>query len=123
MTDTTAEAGAGTAEGTESLPAHDRGTYPVFHLPVADDGTIRLPPDLMHRLEIEPGDSLAFSVTGRSAYVSRTTRIRPVEPVEHKKAPELAGLLKDYFRDREDVQRFIEEERRGREEPEQEPGA
>lgn len=65
------------------------------------------------------GDRLAFSVGHGGAFVTRTTWLRPVEPVDpatERGLPPLAGLLADCFRDRKDGRRFIEEERRGWEE-------
>lgn len=105
--------------GTETPLSQDPGTFPVFHLPVAEDGAVVLPDDLRRRLRLEHGDTLAFSVSHGSAFVTRTTRLRRAEPVEYEETPPLAGLLKDYFTDRDDVQRFIEDERSGWEEREE----
>jgi len=100
----------------EAAPAGDPGAFPVFHLPVGEDGAVVLPPDLRRLLRLEAGDTLAVSVSGGSAFVTRTTRAKAAQPVVYEKAPPAMGLLRDLFTDREDVARYIEEERAGWEE-------
>ena len=86
-------------------------TFPVFHLEVTDEHTIVLPPELRERLGVEAGDVLAISVVGGQGRVYKATRADAARPVVFEDVPEAMGLLSDYFKDRDDVRRFLDEER------------
>lgn len=88
-------------------------TFPIFHLQITDQHAIVLPPELRERLGVTAGDVVAISVVGSQGFVSKTTKAKAAEPVVYEEVPEAKGLLSDYFTDREDVMRCIEEERRG----------
>jgi bifunctional DNA-binding transcriptional regulator/antitoxin component of YhaV-PrlF toxin-antitoxin module len=72
----------------------------TYRVEVTEQNTVALPDDLSHELGISAGDVLEIRLEGEQAVLRRTPS-------------GLRGLLSDYFRDREDVQRFIDEERRG----------
>ena len=93
--------------------AGDTDTHPIFHLQLTDEHAIVLPPDLRRRLGVEAGDTLAISIAGNQGFVYKTTKAKAAQPVVSAKVPEAKGLLRDQFADREDVQRFVEELRRG----------
>lgn len=86
-------------------------TQTVFHLEIADNHAIMLPPELREQMGIEAGDVVAVSVLGESAFVHKVSKTKAAQPVTTEPVPELKGLLEDYFTDREDVRRFIQEER------------
>ena len=100
----------GTADATD--------TFPIFHLEIGNDHAIVLPPELRERLGVEAGDVLAVAVVGTQARVFKVTKAESVRTDEDEPAARLEGLLQAYFIDREDVRRFIEDERRGWEERE-----
>ncbi len=93
-------------------------TFPIYHLEVTDEHTIVLPPDLRERLGVEAGDVLAISVVGGQGRVYKTTRADAARPVVTQPVPDAKGLLADYFKDWDDINRFVQEERRGWEERE-----
>jgi len=105
-----------TPAAVEAAPAGDPGAFPVFHLPVGEDGAVVLPPDLRRLLRLEAGDTLAVSVSGGSAFVTRTTRRKTAAPGDDREPRPLAGLLAGYFKDWDDINRFVQEERAGWEE-------
>ncbi len=112
MAETDVDRGGETAAAT----AHESDAVPVFHLPVGDDGAVVLPAELRRRLGVDPGDTLAVAVAGGGgAFVTRWPE-EGAAPVAGEEGLPLAGLLKGYFADREDVQRFLDDERRGWEE-------
>jgi AbrB family looped-hinge helix DNA binding protein len=78
----------------------------TFQAKVTGRYTITLPPDLRRQLAIAPGDAVEIVVEGQQATLRKAT-----EP-----APPLKGLLRDYFTDWDDINRFIQEERSGWEE-------
>ena len=88
-------------------------TFPIFHLEITDQHAIVLPPELRKRLGVGAGDVLAISVVAGQGFVYKVPKARAMEPVVYEQVPEAEGLLSDYFKDHEDVMRFIEEERRG----------
>lgn len=100
----------------------DATTFPVFHLEITDEHAIIPPPELRERLGVGPVDVLAVSIVGNQARVHKTTKADASRPVVGDRAPHLKGLLRDFFKDREDIQQFIEEERRGWEEREKKLG-
>ena len=83
----------------------------IFHLQVTPEHTLALPDDLLRQLGIAAGDVIAVSVYSGHGFVSKAPKAKLAQPVETEPVPELEGLLADYFTDREDVMRFIEEER------------
>ena len=92
-------------------------TYPIFHLEITDQHAIVLPPELRERLGVEASDVLAFSVAAGQGFVYRVPKAKAADPVVYEKIPELKGLLSDYFTDWDDINRFVQDERRGREDP------
>ena len=82
-------------------------TRQTFRATVTGRHTITLPADLRRELDIAPGDAVEITIEGHQA----TLRKMAEQPT-----PALRGLLADYFTDREDIQRFIDEERSGWEE-------
>ncbi len=76
----------------------------TFRAKVTGRHAITLPAELCRQLGITTGDSVEITLQGQQAML-RPAHAEPVPP--------LKGLLSDYFTDREDIQRFIEEERRG----------
>ena len=101
------------ATDLDTEPDADTDTFPIFHLKISDEHAIVLPPELRRRLGVEAGDTVAISIAGGQGFVYKTTRAEAAQPVVYEKLPELEGLLRDYFADREDVRRFLEEERGG----------
>jgi len=93
-------------------------TFPLIHLEIGDDHAIVLPPELRERLGIEAGDVLAVAVVGKQARIFKATKADATRTDATEPALRLEGLLQAYFADREDVRRFIEDERRGWEERE-----
>jgi bifunctional DNA-binding transcriptional regulator/antitoxin component of YhaV-PrlF toxin-antitoxin module len=91
--------------------AHPTLTQTIFHVEITDDHAIVLPPELREQMGIEAGDVVAVSVLGDSAFVHKVSKTKATQPMTTEPVPELRGLLEDYFTDREDVRRFIEEER------------
>jgi bifunctional DNA-binding transcriptional regulator/antitoxin component of YhaV-PrlF toxin-antitoxin module len=89
---------------THTVPR--KGAKTEFRAKVTGRHAITLPAELCRRLHIETGDTVEIALVGGQAVLRK---LREDEPV-----PELRGLLSDYFTDREDVRRFIEEERHGR---------
>ena len=79
----------------------------TFRATVTGRHTITLPAELRRRLGIAPGDAVEITVEGQQATLHKVT---------DQPTPELRGLLSDYFVDREDVQRFVDDERSGWEE-------
>ncbi|MGH2558753.1 MAG: AbrB/MazE/SpoVT family DNA-binding domain-containing protein [Thermomicrobiales bacterium] len=63
---------------------------------------ITLPADLCRRLNIETGDVVELELIGEQAVVRRA----PEKPI-----PPARGLLRGYFKDWEDINRFVQEER------------
>lgn len=83
----------------------------VFHLEIGDDLTLALPPELREQLDLKAGDVVAVSVFGGHGSIYKVPKARVAEPVVTEPIPEARGLLRDYFKDSEDVRRFIAEER------------
>lgn len=86
-------------------------TRTVFHLEITGEHAIVLPPELREQMGVDVGDVVAVSVLGESAFVHKVSKAKAAQPITTEPVPELKGLLEDYFIDREDVRRFIEEER------------
>lgn len=84
-------------------------TRPTFRAKVSGRHTITLPAELVRQLGLAVGDEVELTPYGQHAMLRKT----PAEP-----EPELKGLLADYFTDRDDIQRFVDEERAGWEERE-----
>lgn len=76
----------------------------IYRATVSRRRTVTLPADLRRRLGIEAGDVVELEVVGKQVILRRF----PSTPT-----PPARGLLRDYFANREDVQRFLNEERRG----------
>jgi bifunctional DNA-binding transcriptional regulator/antitoxin component of YhaV-PrlF toxin-antitoxin module len=76
-----------------------------FRAKVTGRHAITLPAALCRSLHIETGDTVEIALLGSQALLRKAPEDEPV--------PELMGLLSDYFTDRDDVKRFLEEERRG----------
>lgn len=93
-------------------------TFPIFLLEITDEDAIVLPAELRGRLGVGPGDVLAVVVVGNQARISEATKADAARTDDGEPVPQLEGLLQAYFIDREDVRRFIEDERRGWEERE-----
>ena len=82
----------------------------TFRAKVTGRHAVTLPAELCHRLDIDVGDSVEFEVADGYATLRRVQ----LDPVT-----EARGILRGYFSSWEDVNRFVEEERRGWEEREQ----
>lgn len=93
-------------------------TTQIFHLKIDDGHAIVLPPELRERLEVDPEDIVAISVVGNQTRIPKVSEVDAARPVVKRPMPEAKGLLRDSFTDWEDVKRFVEEERRGEDEPE-----
>ena len=87
-----------------ATPTHQHQTY---RAKVTGRHAVTLPADLCRQLGIETGDTVEFEMIGSQALLRRA---------ESEPTPPLEGLLRDYFTDWEDINRFIEEERSGWEE-------
>lgn len=94
-----------------TLPA--TGNKTTLRAKVTGRHAITLPAELCRQLGIEVGDSVEITMLDGRAVLRKAPSTTP---------PQLKGLLRDYFTDREDIQRFIEEERRGWEERERRLG-
>lgn len=89
-----------------------RPTQETFRAKVSGRHAITLPVALRERLGIADGDTVELTVRGDEAWLRRVAdESEPAE--ETDEAPPLIGILADYFTDREDVQRFLDEERSG----------
>lgn len=90
------------------MPANekDRGAAQErrYRAKVTGRHAITLPAELCRTLEIENGDVVELRVIGRQATIAKAD----AEPL-----PPARGILRGYFRDAEDVRRYLEEERRG----------
>ena len=86
-------------------------TTRTYRVEVSDRNALILPEALAQELGVSPGDIVELQVVGEHAELRRA----PKEPTSS-----LRGLLSKYFKDREDVERFIEKERRGWEERDEE---
>lgn len=91
-----------------SAPAVQRT---VFHIEITDEHAIVLPSDLREQLGLEAGDVVAISVFGGRGSLYKVPKAKAAEPVTTEPIPEARGLLRDYFKDSEDVRRFLAEER------------
>lgn len=78
----------------------------AFRAKVTGRHAVTLPAELCRRLHIEAGDIVELDLVGGQALLRKASN-------EQAEPPPLRGLLSDYFTDRADVQRFLEEERRG----------
>ena len=83
----------------------------IFHLVVTPEHTLVLPDELLRQLGVAAGDVIAVSVYSGHGFFSKAPKAKLAQPIETEPMPELAGLLADYFADREDVRRFLDEER------------
>jgi len=101
------------ATDLDTDPDADTNTFPIFHLKISDEHTIVLSRELRRRLGVEAGGTVAISIAGGQGFVYKTTKAEAAQPVVDEEIPEIEGLLRDYFADREDVRRFLEEERGG----------
>ena len=77
----------------------------TYRAKVTGRHAITLPAALCRELSIENGDTVEFHLDGDRAVLKRAERDDPI--------PEAMGILKGYFESWEDVQRYVEEERRG----------
>ena len=85
--------------------AHDdRLKQTKFHAKVTGRHAITLPAELCRQLDIRVGDRVELERDGETATLRRV----PDNPI-----PAARGLLRGYFSSWEDVNRFVEEERRG----------
>jgi bifunctional DNA-binding transcriptional regulator/antitoxin component of YhaV-PrlF toxin-antitoxin module len=85
-------------------------TSRTYRAKVTGRHAVTLPADLCRRLNIAVGDTVEIELIGMQATIRRASD-NPIPPAR--------GILRDYFSSREEVQRFIEEERRGWEEDEE----
>ncbi|HET8521852.1 MAG TPA: AbrB/MazE/SpoVT family DNA-binding domain-containing protein [Thermomicrobiales bacterium] len=85
-------------------------TFQVYRAKVTGRHAVTLPAELCRQLNIETGDRVEFEIIGEKALLRRASDAA---------VPPARGLLRDYFASREDVQRFIEEERSGWEDDEE----
>jgi bifunctional DNA-binding transcriptional regulator/antitoxin component of YhaV-PrlF toxin-antitoxin module len=77
----------------------------VYRAKVTGRHAITLPSELCRQLEIGTGDSVEIRLIGDQAFLRRVVDDEPIPPAR--------GLLRDYFRDWEDINRFVQEERQG----------
>lgn len=82
--------------------AANERTSCTYRAKVTGRHAITLPADLCRRLNIATGDTVEFEVVGEQAVLRRAPE---------NEVPEARGMLRAYFSSREEVQRFIEEER------------
>jgi bifunctional DNA-binding transcriptional regulator/antitoxin component of YhaV-PrlF toxin-antitoxin module len=76
----------------------------VFRAKVTGRHAITLPAVLCRQLDIATGDTVEIRLVGEQAFLRRA---------EDEPTPPARGLLRDYFRDWEDINRFVQEERQG----------
>ena len=74
---------------------------------ISPSGALLLPTALCRELGLESDDEVVLTVEAEGRI-----SVREADGEQVANAP-LRGLLRDYFKDREDIQRFIEEERQG----------
>lgn len=74
----------------------------TFRTTVTERHTIELPDDLRRQLAINPGDAVEIVVDGDLVQLRKAVD----DP-----ARALRGLLRDYFTDWDDINRFVHEER------------
>jgi bifunctional DNA-binding transcriptional regulator/antitoxin component of YhaV-PrlF toxin-antitoxin module len=75
----------------------------LYRVEVTETNAVILPEELSHLLGVSAGDVVELHLDGEQAVLRR---------VPKSSSSGLKGLLSGYFKDREDVQRFIDEERR-----------
>jgi AbrB family looped-hinge helix DNA binding protein len=80
----------------------------TFRAKVTGRHAVTLPTELRRQLGIETGDIVEFQIQGDQALVRR---------VPERSFLALKGVLRDYFRDNDDIVRFVREERDGWEGP------
>ncbi|MEA2585020.1 MAG: hypothetical protein QOF33_3105 [Thermomicrobiales bacterium] len=73
-----------------------------FRAKVTGRHTITLPSALCRQMDIAIGDTVEIRLAGEQAFLRRA---------EDQPTPPARGLLRDYFRDWEDINRFVQEER------------
>jgi bifunctional DNA-binding transcriptional regulator/antitoxin component of YhaV-PrlF toxin-antitoxin module len=76
-------------------------TDDTFEARVSERETITLPPEVLRHFGIHPGDTIEIRIMKKVAEGKH-----PQESID-----ELRGILRPYFRDWEDINRFIAEER------------
>lgn len=91
-----------TGETEQLQPAEQVET--TYRVKVTQRHALTLPAELRHAFDIEDGDEFDIQIDG-DHLVLRRARSDAVARLE--------GILSPYFKDREDVQRFIDEERQG----------
>ena len=82
----------------------------TLRIPLNDDGSLPLPAFSLSPFDPEPGDEFEFSVDEEHAILQKVTRMDGAAAVAED-IPDPRGLPREYFADREDVRRFIEQER------------
>ena len=91
----------------------------TFRVRLTNRNTITLPADLREQLGIAAGDTVELVLNNGWTFWHKASNDTPAPPTPEETVPPLEGLLSDYFTDRDDVQQFIEEERRAWEEREE----
>jgi bifunctional DNA-binding transcriptional regulator/antitoxin component of YhaV-PrlF toxin-antitoxin module len=76
----------------------------VFRAKVTGRHAITLPAALCRQLDISTGDTVEIRLVGEQAFLRRA---------EDQPVPPARGLLRDYFADWDDINRFVQEERQG----------
>ena len=94
-------------------------TPKTFRVRVTNRNTITLPAELREHLGIEAGDTIDLVLNNGWTFWYKPSNDADTPPAPEETIPPLEGLLSDYFTDREDVQQFLEEERRAWEEREE----
>jgi len=77
---------------------------PRFQVKVTQRNAITLPAELRRELHIEAGDTVELESDGNQLILRRP---------RSDAVARLRGILSPYFKDREEIQRFIDEERQG----------
>lgn len=106
----------------------------TFQVTVDARGWLRLPSRLWERLGLEPGDALEIGLAGDGRATLGWPATAPAPPAERAEgeaegeagaeaepAVPLRGILLGDFKDWDDIQQFIAEERRGWEDREPDP--
>ena len=93
-------------------------TPKTFRVRVTNRNTITLPAELREHLGIAAGDTVELVLNNGWTFWHKASDNSTAPPTPEETIPPLKGLLSDYFKDWDDINQFIQEERHGGEERE-----
>lgn len=85
----------------------------TFRVAVSQDYTLPLPDEIVEALSLEPGTVMEVTISAGCVEAGRVNEDDDDELPPMPPPPPFEGSLREYFHGWEDIQQFIEEERRG----------